>query len=104
MHGAINVGNIREAIEYYQSILPFEVKYEDIDWGLIQYKDNRIALLKEGQSNHKPHLGLEIDSKDLDQVLENTLFKGQSPKKHRDGSEGFYSRDKWGNMIEFIRL
>ncbi|MCS7076498.1 MAG: VOC family protein [Bacteroidia bacterium] len=104
MHVAIYVDSIQEAIQYYQSILPFEVKYESYDWGLIQYKNNRIALLRRDTTRHEPHIGIEIGPQDLEALLKKPEFANVQVEKHRDGSVGFYTKDKYGNTLEFIHL
>jgi catechol 2,3-dioxygenase-like lactoylglutathione lyase family enzyme len=104
MHVAIYVDSIEEAVKYYQSILPFEVKYESHDWGLIQYKNNRIALLRRDSTRHEPHIGIEIGPQDLEAILQKPEFADAHVEKHRDGSVGFYTKDLYGNTLEFIHL
>lgn len=92
-HIAINVSNIRNSVEWYQTYLGATVLYQDDTWALVEAGGVKIALTLREQ--HPGHLAFDVGPRPADDFL-------RSAKKHRDGSISQYIADPDGNMIEWI--
>ena len=90
-HVALNVQNLKRAIDWYCQ-RGFIVTYQDDTWAMMQLGDFRLALTIPDQ--HPPHLAFKVKS------LEN-MPDGEI-KEHRDGSKYLYCKDSEGNVLEFI--
>ena len=90
-HVALNVTNIKNAIEWYVSNLDAKVLFQDETWGLVDIAGTRIAFTIPSQ--HPPHIAFAVDS--LEKIP-------GAAKIHRDGSISSYVSDPDGNFIEYI--
>ncbi len=90
-HVALNVTNIKNAIEWYVSNLDAKVLFQDETWGLVEIAGTRIAFTIPSQ--HPPHIAFAVDS--LEKIP-------GAAKIHRDGSISSYVSDPDGNFIEYI--
>jgi catechol 2,3-dioxygenase-like lactoylglutathione lyase family enzyme len=91
-HVAIAVGDIAEAVEWYQKTFRCEIAYQDSTWAMLRFSNCNLALVTPGQ--HPPHLGFVTPT----EVAESygTL------KGHRDGTRSIYIADPSGNPVELL--
>ena len=90
-HVAVNVDNIKTAVEWYTNNLGAEVTYIDETWAMLEVGTARLALTISNQ--HPPHTAFRVAS--LDDL-------GPDYREHRDGSCYVYINDPSGNVIELI--
>ena len=93
-HIAVKVGNLEEAEKWYLEHLSAVVTFRDHKYIRLRVANVNIALIDE---KHYPHAHIGILVKD----------KGDLPSdgelvRHRDGTEGVYVKDPFGNYIEYI--
>src|SRR5664279_2234615 len=89
-HVAIEVHDIRLALDWYLRSLKCELLYQDATWALLQLANIKLALVLPSQ--HPAHLGFfRPDAAD---------FGPLTP--HRDGTQSVYLNDPDGNSIEFL--
>jgi hypothetical protein len=91
-HIAIEVGNIQQAIDWYQKQLKCAVVYQDDSWGLLKFANASIALVLPG--DHPPHIGIPCAHPEQYGTV----------KDHRDGTVSAYIEDPFGNCVEMIKL
>ena len=91
-HIAIEVKNIRGAIEWYQKHTKCEVSYEDDTWALLRYDNISLALVLPNM--HPPHIAFHKKNAE----------KYGELKKHRDGTSSVYIKDPSDNSIEMLKL
>ena len=90
-HVAINVDDIKLAVDWYVGDLNATVKYVDETWAMLDVNGISIALTIPGQ--HPPHTAFRVN------CLEDL---GPDYHEHRDGSCYVYRSDPFGNTIELI--
>jgi catechol 2,3-dioxygenase-like lactoylglutathione lyase family enzyme len=91
-HIAHRVDDIPEAIAWYESNLAAKTIYQDPTWAMLDVAGAKIALSK---LEHPNHVAFTVESIE-------ELPKTKHTGIHRDGSHYSYSRDHYGNLIEFI--
>lgn len=105
-HYAIEVEDVKKAVEFYVNNFGFEVGIEADDWGIVRKSGDDLAFIKKGASSHPPHFGLRVDSNEgVDEMYSELKDKVQilrEPKMHRDDSYSFYFADPDKNVVEII--
>ena len=105
-HTAVEVDDVKRAIDFYVENFGFEKAIEAEDWGIVRKNGDDLAFIKKGVSHHPPHFGLRVDS--LEAVdegyaeLKEKVKVLREPKVHRDNSYSFYFADLDGNVVELI--
>ena len=99
-HVALEVGDIADALAFYESILSFSLRSQSETSAFIAMGDQFIALSKSrsagsDQDDHR-HVGLVVD--DLDR-LESRLAEVGIETLDVPGIE---IRDPWGNRLQFV--
>lgn len=89
-HMAIQVTNIKEAINWYSKHFKCIVEYQDDSWAYIKFANIHLALVVASQ--HPNHLAFIVDNAAQYGVLQT----------HRDGTKSVYVDDPAGNTIEFV--
>ena len=89
-HIALQVDNIRESVQYYNTMYNSTTIYEDDTWAFLQFDNIKLALVVEDE--HPYHIAFVAENIDSDKTV-----------KHRDGSESYYLKDPSGNTIEIIK-
>ena len=105
-HNAILVDDIKRSVDFYTTNFGFKTGIIAEDWGIVRKNGDDIAFIKKGVSNHPPHFGLRVDSKQSIDEIFNSI-KGEikilkEPKLHRDDSYSFYFADPDDNVVEII--
>lgn len=95
-HVALISKSIKNSIQWYKENLGAEVLYADDTWGYMLVGGVKIALVVKQQ--HPPHICFEVNE---DFILKN--LKNKKFKKHRDGTESYYTKDIDGNFIEYLK-
>jgi len=90
-HIALQTENVKSSIEWFQKRFDCKITYEDDSWAMLEFKNIKLALVLPNQ--HPPHVAISCDD----------IEKHGTPKKHRDGSEYIYIKDKEENVFELIR-
>lgn len=90
-HVAIQVNNIRSAVQWYCDNFETEVDYQDNSWALLRFDNLSLALVIPQQ--HPPHFAIENA---------NAAGFGELTR-HRDGTESVYIRDPFGNSVEIMK-
>jgi catechol 2,3-dioxygenase-like lactoylglutathione lyase family enzyme len=91
-HVAIQVNDIKVAVEWYQDKFDTKILYQDDTWALIKFANLSLALVLPDQ--HPPHFAIENDEAE----------KFGELTKHRDGTASVYINDPFGNSIEIIKI
>ncbi|MEM7263438.1 MAG: VOC family protein [Planctomycetota bacterium] len=91
-HVAVQVDDIKEAVEWYRERFRCEIGYQDATWALLQFENTALALIIPEQ--HPPHFAVERD--DAGKFGELT--------GHRDGTKSTYLEDPFGNFVEALEL
>jgi catechol 2,3-dioxygenase-like lactoylglutathione lyase family enzyme len=91
-HIAIQVQDIKGALDWYKNNFDIEVAYEDDTWALIKFDNTSLALVMPNQ--HPPHFA--IVKEDAEKYGELT--------PHRDGTASIYIQDPDGNNVEMLKL
>ncbi len=95
-HVALEVGNIKEAIDFYSSFIDFEIESQSEKAAFIYFGDQFInfTLGRNQGPDEERHFGIAVDDKEL---VRNTLEKmGVKILNHR--FLDFF--DPWGNRVE----
>lgn len=90
-HIAIQVNQIKEAVEWYLSQFNGKILYQDESWAFLQFANIKLALVLPGQ--HPPHLAF---------TKPNAADYGQLTR-HRDGTQSVYITDPANNPIEIMQ-
>jgi catechol 2,3-dioxygenase-like lactoylglutathione lyase family enzyme len=96
-HVAVESNNIPASISWYTEKCGAAVLYQDATWALLQIGKGKLALVTPSQ--HSQHIGLRVDTKDLERASQEY---GKKIDSHRDGTRGIYIEDPDGNTIELI--
>ena len=91
-HVAVQVDDIKAAVEWYTNKFDAKLAYEDETWALLEFDNLSLALVMPDQ--HPPHFAIE--NAKAEQFGELTL--------HRDGTESIYIKDPFGNSVEIIKI
>ncbi len=89
-HIAIQVDNIKKAIEWYTKQFKCIVEYQDDSWAYIKFANIHLALVVPSQ--HPSHLAFKVEN----------AAKYGALRTHRDGTQSIYVGDPAGNTIEFV--
>ena len=65
--------------------------YSDDTWSFIELENIKIAFVI--SKEHPRHIAFRVDQLDHTKVI----------KKHRDGTQSYYTKDLDGNIIEMIK-
>jgi catechol 2,3-dioxygenase-like lactoylglutathione lyase family enzyme len=90
-HVAIQVNDIKIAVEWYQDKFDTKILYQDDTWALIKFDNLSLALVLPDQ--HPAHFAIENDEAE----------KFGELTEHRDGTASVYINDPFGNSIEIIK-
>ena len=91
-HVAIEVKNIAESIDWYQSKFRCNIKYQDETWALLEFQNVDLALVLPHQ--HPPHLAFSsVHAEEYGQL-----------KSQRDGPRSVYIRDNSDNTVELMAI
>ena len=91
-HVAIQVQNIRNAVDWYTERYECLIDYEDQTWALLRFANTSLALVK--PEEHPYHIAITTDD----------LAAYGKPVLHRDGTKSVYIRDADGNYLEMLKL
>lgn len=91
-HVAIQVKDIKEAVEWYETHTDCRVAYVDNTWALLEYSNTSLALVL--PDAHPPHIALEVPK----------ASKYGVPKTHRDKTKSVYIEDPNGNILEMLEI
>lgn len=91
-HIAIQVKDIKIAVNWYTKRFKCEVEYQDDSWAMLKFKNTSVALVLNGQ--HPRHFA--ILKEDISQYGEEVL--------HRDGTSSVYIKDNDDNSVEMLKL
>ncbi len=91
-HVAIQVDDIKVAVDWYQAQFDTKILYQDETWALIKFENLSLALVLPDQ--HPAHFAIE--NAQAEKFGELTT--------HRDGTASVYIDDPFGNSIEIIKL
>ncbi|MCH2038113.1 MAG: VOC family protein [Rickettsiales bacterium] len=91
-HIAIQVKNISESVDWYQSNYTCEITYQDDSWAMLKFANTYLALVLPEQ--HPYHFA----------ILTDDLSPYGDAVPHRDGTASVYIKDKDGNNVEMLTL
>ncbi len=89
-HVAIEVDDVKAALDWYSRKFNCRIAYQDDTWALIEFGNMSLALVSQGQ--HPPHIGFVTDA---------ALNHGELVV-HRDGTRSLYVSDPAGNAVELL--
>lgn len=89
-HIAIQVQDIRRAVEWYKSRFACEVSYQDESWAMLEFDNVKLALVI--PSEHPYHIAF----------AHGDAAKFGELTTHRDGIASIYLEDSEGNSVEII--
>ena len=90
-HVAIQVDDIKTAVEWYSSQFDIEVSYQDETWAMLKFDNLSLALVIPSQ--HPNHFAIESDD----------AARFGKLTQHRDGTASVYINDPFGNSVEIIK-
>ena len=94
-HIAILVDDLSDAEKWYLKTLGGVITHKQDNYIRLKLGNTNLALLDKKFSSSRTHIG--ILCKDLDKLPSKGLRI-----EHRDGTIGVYTKDPFGNNIEFI--
>lgn len=96
-HVAIPCPDIARGVSYYVETFGAQVLYQDETWAFLRLGQGKLALVTPTQ--HPPHLALRVDVSTLELTAQRA---GKPVDVHRDGTQGIYVEDPYGNVVELI--
>ena len=93
-HIAIKVSDLQEAKHWYLEQLKAEITFQDSKYIRLKVANTNIALIDEKFYPYA-HIGIIVEKRS-ELPTEGQLVR------HRDGTEGVYVEDPFGNYIEYI--
>ncbi len=90
-HIAIQVSDIKQAVDWYCGKFNVTVTYQDETWAMLQFENIELAIVIPGQ--HPPHIAIE----------DNNAEKYGELTPHRDGTASIYINDPFGNSVEILK-
>ena len=93
-HIAVKVSDLKEAEKWYLEHLRAVVTFRDHKYIRLKVANTNIALIDEKYYPHA-HIGILVEHR-------HELPSDGELVKHRDGTEGVYVKDPFGNYIEYI--
>ena len=90
-HIAVQVDDVKSAVDWYSSQFNVEVTYQDETWAMLQFDNISLAIVVPGQ--HPPHFAVENEQAE----------KFGELTTHRDGTASIYINDPFGNAVEIIK-
>tara|TARA_B100001123_G_scaffold343857_1_gene390604 strand:- start:422 stop:733 length:312 start_codon:yes stop_codon:yes gene_type:complete len=90
-HIAIQVKNIKNALDWYLKNFKCKEIYSDKTWAFIEFDNMKLALVTEKE--HPPHFA----------IINNKINLDKQAVKHRDDSVSKYIKDIDNNSIELIK-
>ena len=116
-HAALAVSDLPRALAFYIETLGFTPAYvTDRDWAMLSLGGTTLSLVPvphfmpltlNGGGSHPAHIGIVLPSMEAVDALHQRIRYTdvpslEAPKRHRDGSYGFYLTDLDGNALECI--
>ena len=90
-HIALQVSDIKEAVNWYKKRFNVKVLYQDNSWGYLEFENVKLAfVLPEQHPNH-----IAFERTDAEKFGELT--------PHRDGTASIYIKDPFGNFLEMLK-
>lgn len=99
-HVAIEVGDVDEALDFYERFFSFELRSRFRNMAFIDLGDQFLALARSeaiGEQSPERHFGLVVD--DREAVRERVREAGQDAGK---AGGSLRIRDPWGNTVEIV--
>ena len=96
-HVAIPSSDIDLSVKWYVERFGAEIIYQDKTWAFMRVGGQKLALVSPQQ--HPPHVAVSVSEAQLAQASTAT---GVKIDKHRDGTQGIYIHDPFGNAVELI--
>ena len=96
-HVAIPAADIATSVKWYVERFGATVLYQDATWAFLNVGGTKLALVSPKQ--HPPHVAISVTP---DQLAEAAKAAGIPIDRHRDGTEGIYIHDPYGNAVELI--
>lgn len=96
-HVAVPSNDIDTSVSWYIERFGAEVIYKDKSWAFLNVGGQKLALVNPHQ--HPPHVAMNVTEEQLAEAAKAT---GIAIDKHRDGTQGIYLHDPFGNAIELI--
>ncbi|MCG7895196.1 MAG: VOC family protein [Candidatus Thiodiazotropha taylori] len=90
-HIAVQVEDVKSAVDWYCNQFDVEVTYQDETWAMLKFDNISLAIVVPGQ--HPPHFA--VQNQQAEEYGELTT--------HRDGTASIYINDPFGNAIEIIK-
>lgn len=89
-HLAIQVQDVKRAVNWYCDRFQAQVIYQDDSWAMLRFRNIDLAFVVPGQ--HPPHIAVEHPHAEK--------FGALTP--HRDGTRSVYIQDSEGNAVEIM--
>lgn len=96
-HVAVPSSDIARSVEWYRTHLGAKVLFQDDTWAFLALGNIKLALVSPHQ--HPPHVAVSVTRPQLEAAAAEA---GIPIDRHRDGSEGIYIHDPFGNAVEMI--
>ena len=96
-HVAIPSNDIAGSVKWYQQRFGAEVLYQDATWAFLNLGGVKFALVSPQQ--HPPHVAINVTEEELAKAAAEA---GIPIDSHRDGTQGIYVHDPFGNVVELI--
>ncbi len=90
-HIAIQVKDIRKAVNWYMKNFKCDKIYADDTWAFLEFQNIKLALVVNDQ--HPPHFA----------IIDDKVHSYNDTVKHRDGSISKYTKDLDGNYVELLK-
>lgn len=91
-HVAIQVQDIKRALEWYTNHFKCKIQYQDHTWALLQFANTFLALVVPGE--HPPHLAFTmVQAEQFGDLV-----------THRDGTRSVYITDSESNVVECMDI
>jgi catechol 2,3-dioxygenase-like lactoylglutathione lyase family enzyme len=91
-HIAVQVNDIRLAVDWYTEHYTCEIQYQDNSWAMLDFANMSLALVLPEQ--HPQHFAIVSDD----------ISNYGKAVPHRDGTSSVYIKDIDGNHIEMMTL
>lgn len=96
-HVAVPSTNIAQSVDWYVHRFGATVLYQDDTWALLSLGPTRLAIVSPQQ--HPPHIAVQVTP---EQLAAASQSEGIPIDAHRDGTQGIYIHDPFGNAVELI--
>jgi catechol 2,3-dioxygenase-like lactoylglutathione lyase family enzyme len=96
-HVAVPATDIAGGVKWYTEHFGARVLYQDKTWAFMDLGGTKLALVTPTQ--HPPHVAVRVTEP---QLAAAATAAGIQIDKHRDGTQGIYLHDPFGNTVELI--